>query len=312
MLIRNFQPGDEAAQVSIYNEATASLPKFKPSAVEEIQRRCRAPEFDPSTRFYAIEKEQTVGYATFHGNGRISYPWCRTGFEGSAKPLLEAVLQAMRKRGMKKAFAAYRADWTAQKDFFLGHGFRQTREMVNFFLDPADMPTPAARQSYAIKPAERQDVDAIFQLGPQALNVRTAAELEEHLLRNPYFPPSAVFVLRAKTDSPVLAAGILISEPSYADPRQLDAAMPCYRLGAFGTERMQTKRINGLFSFVAREDNQFNPVGLDLIRHAAFRLRDTDVPAFAAQVASDVPYLLRFYQSYFRRQGSFPVYELAL
>jgi hypothetical protein len=36
------------------------------------------------------------------------------------------------------------------------------------------------------------------------------------------------------------------------------------------------------------------------------------VPAFAAQVASNVPHLLRFYQNYFRRQGSFPVYERAL
>jgi hypothetical protein len=32
----------------------------------------------------------------------------------------------------------------------------------------------------------------------------------------------------------------------------------------------------------------------------------------AAQVPSDVPHLLMFYQSHFRRQGSFPVYEKSL
>src|SRR5438552_2742574 len=114
MMIRSFQPGDEAAQVSIYNEATAALPKFKPATLDDVRRRCRAPEFDALSHFFAIEEEQPVGYATFHANGRISFPWCRKGFESLAEPLLDAVLQAMRERGMKKAFAAYRGDWTAQ------------------------------------------------------------------------------------------------------------------------------------------------------------------------------------------------------
>src|SRR5947209_10728270 len=129
MQIRSFQPGDEAARVTIYNEAAAALPKFKPATVEEVKRRGRAPEFDPQTHFFAIEAEQPVGYATFHANGRVSYPWCRKGFESLEEQLLNAVLQAMRTRGMKKAFAAYRGDWTAQRDFFLGHGFQQVREM---------------------------------------------------------------------------------------------------------------------------------------------------------------------------------------
>lgn len=309
MVIRTFQPGDEAAQVSIYNEATATLPKFKAAAVDELRRRCLAPDFDPQTRFFAIEGERPAAYAGFHANGRISYPWCRKGFERLAEPLLTTVLQAMRERGMTKAFAAYRGDWTAQREFFLGHGFQQVREMVNFWLDPAEMPTPAARRSYPITPAQRHDVPAIFDLAPQALRVRTPAELERHLFENPYFKPEAAFVARARDGATVLAAGVLVSDPSYADARQLDAAMPCFRLGAFGTEGMQTKRINGLFSFLAREGNELNQVALDLMSHAAFRLHYTDVPCFAAQVPSDVPHLLRFYQHHFRRQGSFPVYE---
>lgn len=311
-MIRNFQSGDEAVQVSIYNEATAPLPKFKPATLDEVRRRCQAADFDPETRFFAIEKEQPVGYASFHANGRVSYPWCRKGFESLAEPLLEGVLQAMRTRGMKQAFAAYRGDWTAQKEFFLKNGFRQTREMVNFWLDPVALPTPAARRGFPVTPAHPQDVAAIFQLAPQALRVNTATELEQHLFHNPHFPPDAAFVARAKTDATVLAAGVLVSAPGYADPMQVDAGMPCFRLGAFGTEKMQTKRINGLFSFVAKEGNELSPLALDLMAHAASRPQATEVATLAAQVPSDVPHLLRFYQHYFRRQGSFPVYERSL
>src|SRR5439155_5093241 len=107
---------------SIYNEASAALPKFKAATLDEVRRRCKAADFDPGTRFFAIEDGMAVGYATFAANGRVSYPWCRKGQETQAEPLFAHVLQAMRGRGMTKAFAAYREDWTAQRDFFLAHG----------------------------------------------------------------------------------------------------------------------------------------------------------------------------------------------
>src|SRR5262249_47230732 len=107
----------------------------------------------------------------------------------------------------------------------------------------------------------------------------------------------------------ISAVGIVVTDPGYADVKQIDANMPCFRLGAFGTEGMQTKRINGLFSFVAQPAD-CNRVGLDLMNHAAFLLRQTTVETLAAQVASDAPHLLRFYEHHFRKQGGFPVLEL--
>jgi hypothetical protein len=312
MTIRTFEPGDEAAQVSIYNEAAAALPKFKPASLDEIRRRVRAPEFDPGTRLFALDGGRPVGYATFHANGRVSFPWCRPGHERFAEPLFQGVLDAMRGRGMPKAFAAYRGDWPAQRDFFLAHGFHEAREMVNFVVDLADLPTPAARPSSPIQALRPEDVRAVLALAPEALRVGTPAELERHLLHNPNFPAAAVFLLRNRTDGTPAAVGIVVESPAYADPRQLDAGMPCFRLGAFGTEGMQVKRVNGLFSFLARPGREVSPYGLDLIGQAAFRLRKTNVEALGAQVPSDVPHLLRFYQQYFRRQGSFPVFERAL
>src|SRR5262245_48741324 len=135
MGIRTFRPGDEAAQVGIYNEAAADLPKFKPATLDEVRRRGRAPDFDPSGRFVADVNGRPVGYAGFHRNGRVSFPWCRKGHEDQSEPLFQAVLQAMQARRMHKAFAAYRADWRTQCEFFTAHGFRLAREMVNFVID---------------------------------------------------------------------------------------------------------------------------------------------------------------------------------
>ena len=67
------------------------------------------------------------------------------------------------------------------------------------------------------------------------------------------------------------AVGLVIANEEYANPKLVDSSMPCFRLGAFGSEGMQTKRINGLFSFVAAGNN-INRHGLELLGHAVFRL----------------------------------------
>ncbi|MFO0846564.1 MAG: hypothetical protein U0797_30050 [Gemmataceae bacterium] len=105
---------------------------------------------------------------------------------------------------------------------------------------------------------------------------------------------------------------MLVTNAAYAHPKQLDAGMPCFRLGAFGTEGMTTKRVNGLFSFLAADGRDLSPCALDLLGYATNRLGETDVETFAAQVPSDAEHLARFYTSLFRRQGSFPVFEREL
>ena len=107
MTIRTFRAGDESAQVAIYNEAAAELPRFKPATAPEVQRRTRARDFDPSMRFFAEDGGQPVAYALFNPNGRVSYPWCRKGHERWAEPLFQQVLDEMRRRGFRTAFTAY-------------------------------------------------------------------------------------------------------------------------------------------------------------------------------------------------------------
>lgn len=312
MTIRSFEPGDEAAQVSIYNEAGAELPKFKPATLDEVRRRCRGPDFDPATRFFALADGRPAGYSGFQANGRVSYPWCRKGYEEFREPLLECVLHAMRQRGLARAFAAYRGDWPAQQAYFQAHGFGLAREMVNFVLDLAEMPTPAARSGSTISPLTPADLPTLLQLGAGVLRLNSVAALEAELFRNPYYPASSLFALRNKVNGVPVAVATVVANPAYANPKQVDSAMPCFRLGAFGTEGMSAKRINGLFSLLAADDRDVNPFGPDLMGYAAIKLQDTDVETLGAQVASDAGHLFRFYKNHFRRQGSFPVYERQL
>ncbi|HEY7153585.1 MAG TPA: hypothetical protein VH575_06470 [Gemmataceae bacterium] len=311
MEIRTYRPGDEAAQVSIYNEAAGELPKFKAATPDEVRRRVQAADYDPSTRFLAVEDGQPIGYAGFHANGRVNYPWCRKGHEAAAQPLFDRVLQAMKERGLSRAFAVYRADWPVQQEFFNRNGFRLRREMVNFVLDRAAMPAPSARSGCPIGSTTPDDVPAILELGANVLQVKDRTALERHLFHNPYFSADAVFALRENADAPPRAVGIFIANAAYADPRQVDAAMPCFRLGAFGTEGMSSKRLNGLFSFLSADSPDAPALALDLMDHATQR-RGGAVAAFGAQVPSDAGHLLRFYEQYFQRQASFPFLERSL
>ena len=313
MNIRSFQPGDEYAQLAIYNAAASGLPKFKPASILDIQRRTQAKDFDPTTRLYAEEEGKVVAYCTFQMNGRIGYPWSMPGFESAVQPLFAKTLQAMKERRIHKAFSAYRKDWPAINGFFEQNSFGLAREMVNFVLAFENMPTPSARVSSAIKPVIAEDIPGIFALAPTLFGVPSAEALQEALLHNPWFSPDCLFVMRHRGDGTPLAAGIFITDANYADPRAVDSSMPCFRLGAFGTEGMTTKRIKGLFSFVAKPDRSLISFGMDLLSYAALRLHDEDdIGCFAAQVASDSPALLAFYQRTFERQGSFPVYECDL
>jgi hypothetical protein len=312
MDIRNYHPGDDSIQAAIYNEAAGSLPKFKAATEGDVNRRTKAPGFDPGTRFYVVDGKQVVGYANFHPNGRVGYPWCRKGHEAAAESLFDAVLKAMKNRKIPLAFAAYRHDWPGPKEFFTHHGFRVAREMVNFVVDQVELPTRTGKLSNPLSPLTRDDIPAIFALAPNVFRVESPEALGQHLLQNPYFKSESVFVLRSRANSVPLAAGIVIDNSAYADPKQVDPAMPCYRLGAFGSEGMQTKRINGLFSFVCASERDVNPLALDLMHHATVRLEDSEAASLAAQVPSDAPHLLQFYQRYFRRQASFPVYERVL
>jgi hypothetical protein len=308
--IRIFQPGDEGPQAAIYNEAAGQLPRFKPATEEEVRRRCRAQDFDPQSRIYAEVDGHAVAYATFHANGRVSYPWCRAGAESAAEPLFRAVLGAMAERGIRRAFAAYRADWHEQLEFLLAHGFHQSREMVNFIADRNDLLAVTSAKATPVDKVHRRDLGSLAGMAARLRPTTSVEELERSWFQNPYFHSDALFMARGPENGEPAAVGTFIANSAYTNAAVVDANMPCFRLGAFGTEGMQVKRIDGLFSFMARDQSDAEPVALDLLRHGLSVQREkTGGETVAAQAPSDVPYLMQFYQRHFRRQGSFPILE---
>jgi hypothetical protein len=218
----------------------------------------------------------------------------------------------MKARHVARAFAAYRGDWPLQRAFFERHGFQVVREMINYVMDFAEMPTPSARVSQLIRRLTVDDLPAVLAMAPSALRVKTVAELEDHLFHNPYFSSEGLFAHCGRGSGPPLAVSVAIGNAAYAHPKQVDAAMPCFRLGAFGTEGLTTKRIKGMFSFLSVPDHNAVPFALDLLGFAAIRLDEAGIGAFAAQAPSDAAHLVRFYNQYFRRQGGFPIFERAL
>jgi hypothetical protein len=309
--IRTFKPGDEVVQAALFNVTAYSLPGFKPATADDVKKRVRGRGFDPASRFYAEESGQVVGYCTLEPEqGRVSYPWCKKGFEAAAGPLFDAALQAARERGLTKVFAAYRRDWQPVLQFLTDKGFAVARDIINYWADPVDLPTLVNRSKLPINRLRRTDIPALAAMGKGLIRL-PEEKLENYYFANPYFPAEAFLVLRAPDETP-MAVGIGLESSTYADVKKIDPLAPCFRLGAFGTEGLNTKRVNGLFSFVSATPQQALTAGLALLSEASQEMTDGTVTALAAQCPSDVPHLVNFYTRYFKEHGRFPMLEKQL
>jgi len=309
--IRTFQTGDEVIQAGLFNVAAFRLPGFKPATADEVKRRTRARTFDPTARFFAEEGGQVVGYCVLEPDqGRISFPWCKKGFDVVAAQLFEAALLSARDRGLKSLFAAYRRDWEPVQRFFADRGFLLAREMINYWSDPLDLPTLATRGKLPVSRLRREDVPAVAAMGKGIIRL-PAEKLEGYLFANPYFAAEAILALRDREGVP-LAVAIGLESGTYADVKKIDPLAPCFRLGAFGTEGFNAKRVNGLFSYLVADPASALTAGLALLSEANQEMTEGTVTALAAQCPSDAPHLVAFYARYFKEQGRFPVLEKTL
>ena len=311
MNIRTFQPGDEPTQAALFNVAACTFPGFKPAQTEEVRKRTRSRGFDPGTRFYAVEGGQVVGYCVLEPEqGRVSYPWCKKGFEAAAPGLFAAALAAAKDRGLRTLFTAYRRDWEPVHRFFADQGFAKAREMINYWADPVDLPTIANRSGLPISRLKREDVPVLAEIGKGVIRL-PEDRLEQHFFANPHFPVEAMLVMRGRENNAPVAVAMGLEVGTWADVKKVDALAPCFRMGAFGTEGLGAKRVNGLFSLVARPEHTIS-AGLGLLAEATQEMTEGTVGALAAQCPSDAPHLVNFYGRYFKEQGRFPVIEKAL
>ena len=306
MQIREYQPGDETAQARIYNTATSALPGFKPASAEEIARRYATAEGDSGSRYYAVEGAEVVGYAAFGPNGRVSAPWCVPGSEWSREPLLGRVLDSMSKRGFPEAWAAYRSDWTPVLDLLRQHGFLEKRQMINYVAQVAESPSdsvvPANR---VIEPMEADGICELIKLAPDLYPDEELTAVEQFFRDHPFHNfKKSLFALKDSRRGTIRGVALLVVDDRFADPTKIDASMPCFRLGAFGTERERHKRVNGLFSAVFAQQADGDILLSWLV---ATRARPAGLTHIAAQAPSDSPELCAWYERFFRRQGTFPI-----
>jgi len=311
MLIRSHQPGDEHAQARIYNTAAGSLPGFKPATAEEIGRRYGAADPDSESRYYAVENGEVVGYAVFGSNGRVSYPWCLPGAETLRQPLLKTVLLEMRKRGIPEAWTAYRANWSPVHEFLHQHDFTEKRQMINYVADLSQLPAgdrlPANR---VVELLARADLPQLIALAHGLLAGSDPRALERFYWDNPFYNFSeSLFVLKNSDSGEILGVSLLVVNDQFADPTKIDAAMPCFRLGAFDTERERHKRVNGLFSCVFVNETEGERLLSASLRSQTRRSGPTVI---AGQAPSDAPALCAWYDRFFHRQGSFPIWSRRL
>jgi hypothetical protein len=310
--IRTFQSGDEVTQAALFNVVAFSLPGFKPATAEDVKKRTRGRGFDPTSRFYAEEGGQVVGYCTLEPEqGRVSVPWCKKGFETAAPELFEAVLKSARDRRLSKVFAAYRRDWEPVLGFLTGQGFTHARDVINYWADPVDLPTLVTRSKLPINRLTREDVPALAAMGKGIIRL-PAEKLESYYFANPHFAAEAFLVLRGADGKTPLAVAVGLESPTYADVKKIDPLAPCYRLAAFGTEGRNTKRVNGLFSYLVADPAQALTAGMALLSEASQEMTEGTVNALAAQCPSDAKHLVGFYTRYFKEQGRFPEFEKAL
>lgn len=309
MNIRTFQPGDDVVQAGLFNVAAFSLTGFKPATADDVRRRTRGRGFDPTARFYADVSGQVVGYCVLEPEqGRISFPWVKKGHEAAAGPLFDAAEASARDRGLTKLFAAYRRDWEPVLRFFAGRGYLRVRDVINYWADPVDLPTQANRSRLPIDRLKPDDLPALAAMGKGIVRI-PPEKFESYFFANPYFPAEAFLVLRARETGAPLAVGLGLEMSTYADVKKIDPLAPCFRLGAFGTEGLNAKRVNGLFSYLVADPSQALTAGSALLSEASQEMTEGSVSAIAAQCPSDAPHLVGFYTRYFKEQGRFPVLE---
>lgn len=308
MKLREYQPGDEEAQVSIFNELAKDWPGFRPLNADDIRRTIRKRGFSPSSRLSVEVDGVIVAYITTREDGRVTAPWCRPGHEAAAAVLVRAALEQLRRTNLSRAYFVTRRDWPQTMTLMESLGFVKVRDMLNYTMALTDTPTLTIRSRSEFASLTPQDIPTVRAMAPTLFTVDDET-LRKHLLDNPQLSREAVYAVRSRSTGVLRGVALIVTDPNLTQAK-VDANSPVFHFGAFGTGAYQTERLNGLFSFVSSGDAM--TVGLDLLGEALRQVEEIDITHLHAQAPSDQPQLQRFYDRVFRRSGSFPVYEYPL
>ncbi len=311
--IRSFTTGDDAARVGIFNEAAAGLPKFKPATLDEIRRRTHGRDFDPADAVLRRGQRAAAGIryvsdqrARFASPGaaraaNASPNRCSSASSGDEDSWSQAHLRRLSRRldGQTTSSwpmaSATRTTWSTS--YWTWPTCRRLRPATAPGISAADARMtyppwlPLCRTRWAL-PIWRP------------WNATSCTTRTFHPM-----PPSS---LRGKTEGQLAAAGILIVNPAYADPTQVDCGHAVFPARGVRHRRNDDEAHQWPVQFPDAGRPRCQPARPRPARLCLADAGDTDVSTVAAQVSSAVPHLLRFYERYFRKQGSFPIFEREL
>ena len=243
--------------------------------------------------------------------GRISFPWCLPGAEAAQEPLLEQIVREMKSRGIPNAWAAYRGDWLQVIDFLRERGFTQNRSMINYVAETSRIPALGQLSSNRLMTRlDRSELPRLAALAPVLFAELDVHALEQFFWENPFYSfPDHLLALKDPGTGEILGVSSLVVDDRFADPTKIDSSMPCFRLGAFGTESQRHKRVNGLYSCVFAKETDGD---LLLAASVAALPNPSKLAHLAAQAPSDAPIICTWYDRFFTRQGSFPILTRSL
>jgi len=179
--------------------------------------------------------------------------------------------------------------------------------MINYAVELAGLPrrsrVPSNRRIERLKPAE---LPRLLALAPRLFSGIDVQSVEQFFWNNAFYPfRDNLFALKDAKSGEILGAYVLVIDDRFADPTKIDAAMPCFRLGTFGTEQQRHKRVNGLFSCVFADEAEGEL--LMMLEPVWSRASEAGLTHIAAQAPSDAPAACALYDLYFQRQGAFPI-----
>src|SRR5262249_42473212 len=154
----------------------------------------------------------------------------------------------MKGRGFTAAWATYRTDWPPVLNYLRRHGFAEIRSMINYVAETSSFSVldqlPPTRLVTKLKRDELPDLAKLMRARLGKLDVET---LGRYFWENSFYAfADHLLALKEAGSGNVRGISLLVVDDRFADPTKIDPSMPCFRLGAFGTENQRHKRVNGL------------------------------------------------------------------
>ena len=217
---------DEQARIGI--DATKSWTAYRQTPAEELRKTYSAPDFDPSTRFYALMDGILVGFMTTSiGSGAgektavARLPLVKKGHEPAEKALMDYALKVLREKRVLLLTTEVAKGWTSWEALLKKYLFENVG-VSSYIVDKpisslnaSSLPTPSGVGEYEPGWDHEAFTKMLTGTGMPSERVKTLIEQYEAQAKGSYF--RKIVVVR-KGNKTVAASALTVpdSEPDVA------------------------------------------------------------------------------------------------